>query len=58
VNTGRLLELYLLYFEKLSQEVIDPKFKSSSQIEEEKIDRFILEDLTTPEAPEAALKVG
>lgn len=58
VNTGRLLELYLLYFEKLSQEVIEPKFKSASQIEEEKIDRFILEELTTPEAPEARLKVG
>jgi transcriptional regulator len=58
VNTARLLELYLLYFERLSQEVTAPKFKSSSQIEEEKIDKFILEQLTTTEALQNRLKVG
>lgn len=46
VNTGQLLELYLLYFEKLSQEVIEPTFKSTAEVEEEKIDKDILLQLT------------
>ena len=46
VPTGRLLELYLLYFERLSQEVIEPTFKSSQEIKEERQDRELLEELT------------
>jgi hypothetical protein len=57
VNTGRLLELYLLYFEKLSVEVVEPKFKSSQQIEEEKLDKIILEELSTIDTLENKLKV-
>jgi hypothetical protein len=49
VNTGQLLELYLLYFEKLSQEVIEPTFKSTAEVEEEKIDKDILLQLTNIE---------
>lgn len=59
VNTGRLLELYLLYFEKLSQEVIEPSFKSSIEIEEERIDKNLLEELTSLKPhPVSRLKVG
>lgn len=59
VPTGRLLELYLLYFEKLSQEVVEPSFKSSKEIKEETEDRELLEDLTTLQAgPAKRLKVG
>lgn len=59
VPTGRLLELYLLYFERLSQEVVEPTFKSSQDIKEDKQDRDLLEELTTiqPE-PLKRLKVG
>lgn len=59
VPTGRLLELYLLYFERLSQEVVEPSFKSSQDIKEERQDRNLLEELTTlqPE-PLKRLKVG
>lgn len=46
VPTGRLLELYLLYFERLSQEVVEPNFKSSQEIKEERQDRELLEELT------------
>ena len=46
VNTAQLLELYLLYFEKLSQEVIEPTFKSSEEIKEEREDKQLLQDLT------------
>jgi hypothetical protein len=59
VPTGRLLELYLLYFERLSQEVIEPNFKSSQEIEEESQDKKLLEDLTTLRSePLRRLKVG
>jgi IS30 family transposase len=59
VNTGRLLELYLLYFEKLSQEVIEPSFKSSTEIYEEKKDKELLDALTTlRDEPVRRLKVG
>ena len=59
VPTGRLLELYLLYFERLSQEVIEPTFKSSGEIREERQDRELLEELTTLQSePLRRLKVG
>ena len=59
VRTGRLLELYLLYFERLSQEVIEPTFKSSGEITEERQDRDLLEELTTfKDEPVRRLKVG
>jgi len=59
VPTGRLLELYLLYFERLSQEVIEPTYKSSEEISEEREDRRLLDELTTIQ-PETVrrLKVG
>lgn len=47
VSTGRLLELYLLYFERLSQEVIEPRYKSSKEIKEDREDRELLQELTT-----------
>ena len=58
VPTGRLLELYLLYFERLSQEVIEPTFKSSEEILEEQTDKKILEGLTTIKQPLRRLKEG
>jgi hypothetical protein len=59
VPTGRLLELYLLYFERLSQEVIEPTYKSSQEIKEERQDRELLEGLTTLQSdPVKRLKVG
>lgn len=57
VSTGQLLELYLLYFEKLSQEVIEPVFKSSQEIKEEREDKQLLEDLTVI-TPNKKLKVA
>jgi len=46
VSTGRLLELYLLYFDKLSSEVVEPTFKSENQMEEETAERFLIDKLT------------
>jgi transcriptional regulator len=59
VNTARLLELYLLYFERLSQEVIEPNFKSSQEIKEDKEDKQLLEEFTTLNIDTVSrLKVG
>jgi transcriptional regulator len=57
VRTGRLLELYLLYFERLSQEVVAPNFKSTKEIEEDREDKELLEELTSNK-PIRRLKVG
>ena len=57
VPTGRLLELYLLYFERLSQEIVEPTFKSSQEIAEELQDRELLERLVST-SPSVKLKVG
>jgi len=46
VSTGRLLELYLLYFERVSQEIAQPIFKSSQELREDREDREILEELS------------
>ena len=59
VPTGRLLELYLLYSERLSQEIVEPTYKSSQEIKEERQDRELLEELTTLQTePVRRLKVG
>lgn len=57
VRTGRLLELYLLYFERLSEEVVAPNFKSSQEITEEREDKKLLEELTSTKQIRR-LKVG
>jgi len=57
VPTGRLLELYLLYFERLSQEIVEPTFKSSQEIAEELQDRELLGRLVST-SPSVKLKVG
>lgn len=49
VPTGRLLELYLMYFERLREEVVEPNFMSSQEILEDQQDREILETVTAPD---------
>lgn len=49
VPTGRLLELYLMYFERLREEVVEPNFMSSQEILEDQQDREILETATAPD---------
>ena len=48
VPTSRLLELYLMYFERLREEVVEPNFMSSQEILEDQQDREILEEATAP----------
>jgi hypothetical protein len=50
VPTGRLLELYLLYYEKASSEIVEPSFKTSEQIAEEQEAKQLLNGILAIEA--------
>ena len=56
--TDRLLDLFLKYEGVVKESLIEPVFKSSREIEEEKEDRLLLEELTSLEVLESRLKVG
>lgn len=58
VPTDKLLALYLKYLDKAEETYQEPVFKTSSEIEEDKEDRELLEGLTSTEAPKARLKAG
>jgi len=57
VPTDKLLDLYLKYSDKAKEEIIEPSFKTSAEIREDKIDREILNRLTAPQIMKK-LKVG
>ena len=56
--TERLLDLFLKYEGVVNESLVEPVFKSSREIEEEKEDRLLLEELTALEGLESRLKVG
>ena len=56
--TDRLLDLFLKYEGVVKEGLVEPVFKSSREIEEEKEDRLLLEELTSLEGVESRLKVG
>jgi|UniRef100_UPI004048B52C IS30 family transposase len=56
--TDRLLDLFLKYEGVVKESLVEPVFKSSREIEEEKEDRLLLEELTSLEVLESRLKVG
>lgn len=59
VPTDKLLELLLKYENQLKDEVIEPRFKTSTEIKEDRLDRDLLEELTTfKDEPVRRLKVG
>lgn len=59
VPTEKLLELLLKYENQLKDEVIEPRFKTSTEIKEDKQDRELIDTLTTLESePIRRLKVG
>ena len=47
VSTEKLLELYLKYLSLAKEEVADPVFKSSKEVEDERADKELLDELTT-----------
>jgi IS30 family transposase len=59
VPTEKLLELLLKYNSLIKEEIIEPNFKSSEEMREEKQDRELLEELSTLQIePGIKLKVG
>ena len=59
VPTDKLLELLLKDENQLKDEVIEPRFKTSTEIKEDRLDRDLLEELTTfKDEPVRRLKVG
>lgn len=57
VPTDKLLDLYLKYSDKVKEEIIEPSFKTSEEIREDKIDRELLNGLTAPQTMKK-LKIG
>lgn len=59
VSTEKLLELQLKYSKQLEEERVEPLFRSSTELEEDKADRELLEELTSlPYPPQRTLKAG
>ena len=60
VPTDKLLELLLKYNSQVKEEIVEPVFKSSVELREERTDRELLEELTTlqPAQPVRRLKAG
>ena len=59
VPTVKLLELLLKYNSQIKEEIIEPIYKSSQELIEERQDRELLEELTTLQSePLRRLKVG
>jgi len=59
VPTDKLLELLLKYNAQIKEEIVEPIYKTSQEIKEERQDRELLEELTTLQSePLRRLKVG
>jgi transcriptional regulator len=59
VATDKLLDLFLKYNSQVKEEIVEPIYKSSQELTEEKEDRELLDDLTTLQRePPKRLKVG
>lgn len=59
VPTDKLLELLLKYNSQIKEEIVEPTYKSSEEIKKERLDRELLEELTTIQStPLKKLKVG
>lgn len=58
VPTDKLLDLFLKYSNQIKEEVIEPRFKSSQEIQEAKEDKELLEALSSISRDKEILKVG
>jgi len=59
VPTDKLLDLFLKYNNQIREEIVEPIYKSSQELIEERQDRELLEELTTLQSdPLRRLKVG
>ena len=57
VPTDKLFDLLLKYNDKMKEEIVDPIYKTSEEITEDKIDKKLLNELTAI-SNNRTLKVG
>ena len=58
VPTDKLLELLLKYNAQIKEEIVEPIYKTSTEITEERLDKELLEELTAIKPEMRRLKVG
>lgn len=58
VPTDKLLEILLKYNTQVKEEIVEPIYKSSTEITEERLDKELLEELTAIQPEISRLKVG
>ena len=58
VPTDKLLELLLKYNAQIKEEIVEPNYKTSIEIKEERLDKELLEELTAIKPEMRRLKVG
>ena len=58
VPTDKLLDLLLKYSNQVKDEVVEPTYKTSEEITEERLDKELLEELITLKPDRRKLKVG
>lgn len=58
VPTDKLLDLFLKYNSQIKEEIVEPIYKSSQELIEERQDRELLEELTAIKPEMRRLKVG
>lgn len=58
VPTDKLLELLLKYNTQIKEEIVEPIYKTSIEIKEERLDKELLEELTAIKPEMRRLKVG
>jgi hypothetical protein len=58
VPTDKLLDLFLKYNSQIKEEIVEPIYKTSTEITEERMDKELLEELTTIKPEIRRLKVG
>ena len=58
VPTDKLLDLFLKYNSQVKEEIIEPNYKTSTEIKEERLDKELLEELTFIKPDMRRLKVG
>lgn len=58
VPTDKLLDLFLKYNNQIKEEIVEPRFKSSKEIQEDKEDKELLEALSSISTDKEILKVG
>jgi IS30 family transposase len=58
VPTDKLLELLLKYNAQIKEEIVEPIYKTSTEIKEERLDKELLEELTAIKPEMRRLKVG